>query len=293
MKSKQAPNFFIPGAPKCGTTSLADWLASHPNIYMSPLKEPNYFSSDLHPPHKRSKPQYFRLFKGCSEAHQAIGEASVWYLYSDVAVPRIEKEIPGSRYIVCIRNPAEMAYSLHRELLGGAENIADFERAWRAQRERAQGQQIHARCDKPSFLLYSQSCALGTQLQKLLKRVPQERVLIVFLEDMKDNPREQYKRALDFLGVPDDGRTFFPVSNPRSEKRWYWMAALVSHLIKLRRRLFPYLGTGIIRSLRELNSSSKNSTEITSAMYTELIDYFLEEIQIIERITQRDLSHWR
>ena len=38
------PNFFIVGAPKAGTTSLYEYLKGHPEIYMSPIKEPDYFS---------------------------------------------------------------------------------------------------------------------------------------------------------------------------------------------------------------------------------------------------------
>jgi hypothetical protein len=43
------PNFFIVGAAKAGTTSLYYYLNQHPEIFLSPLKEPNYFSSDINP----------------------------------------------------------------------------------------------------------------------------------------------------------------------------------------------------------------------------------------------------
>jgi Sulfotransferase family len=67
------PNFFILGAPKCGTTSLAVWLSEHPHIYM-PQKEPHFFNTD----HRRflnSRVGYERLFAGANERHRVVGEA--------------------------------------------------------------------------------------------------------------------------------------------------------------------------------------------------------------------------
>ena len=42
--SDRLPNFLIVGAPKSGTTPLANTLDRHPDVYFSPLKEPNFFS---------------------------------------------------------------------------------------------------------------------------------------------------------------------------------------------------------------------------------------------------------
>ncbi|MBK1725926.1 sulfotransferase domain-containing protein [Halorhodospira neutriphila] len=295
MESSLTPNFFIVGAPKCGTTSLASWLAENPYVYFSWLKEPHYFSSDLHRSGVKRRSQYLRLFRDASEEHYAIGEASVWYLYSRVAIPRIEQELPGSLYVICIRNPVDMAYSLHGQFLfHGNENIHDFQEAWHAQSERASGRRIPALCyEDPSELIYGQSCALGNQLKRLLDRVPEERVLIVFLEDMKNDPRGQYKRVLNFLGAPDDGRDNFPARNTGSGARWHPLAKVIGSLLELRRRFVPYLGTGIIRSLGALNRVSGKRRDLTTTMRAEIEDYFEEEIQTIERITHRNLSHWR
>jgi len=41
------PNFFLVGAPKAGTTSLYHYLDQHPEIYMSPIKEPCFFSTEI------------------------------------------------------------------------------------------------------------------------------------------------------------------------------------------------------------------------------------------------------
>src|SRR5438477_11547979 len=114
------PNFFILGAPKCGTTSMAKWLSDHPEIFMSADKELNYYNMD----HKRSEiknyQHYLYFFKKATEKHKIIGEASVWYLFSKEAVPNILKDSNKEvKFLVMIRNPIQMAYSLHQEHVCG------------------------------------------------------------------------------------------------------------------------------------------------------------------------------
>lgn len=124
------PNFFIIGAPKCGTTSLAAWLAEHPQIFMSPIKEPQFFNKDVGFPMK-SLQAYEKLFKDASSGHIAVGEATVLYLYSKVAVRNILDYNPDAKFIVCLRNPVDMAYSLHEQwFFNGIEDIEDFKEAW-------------------------------------------------------------------------------------------------------------------------------------------------------------------
>ena len=81
------PNFFIIGAPKSGTTALYQYLSSHPNIYMCTPKEPHYFSNELNGvAFVKTLDEYQNLFKGKNKNHKIIGEASVWYLYSENAL---------------------------------------------------------------------------------------------------------------------------------------------------------------------------------------------------------------
>jgi len=109
----KTPNFFILGAPKCGTTSMVSWVSEHPCAYLSPWKEPRYFDQDLKTRFRITEPQYLALFEGATEQHIAMGEATVWSPFPRQAVSDIEREIPGARDIVMIRNPVvKMAYAL-------------------------------------------------------------------------------------------------------------------------------------------------------------------------------------
>ena len=98
------PNFFIVGAPRCGTTSLYEYLNHTPGIFMSKVKEPNYFSVSVTPKIKLSqliqdKKQYLSLFKDVKD-EIAIGEASVPYLWDPKAPLLIHEAIPDARIIM-------------------------------------------------------------------------------------------------------------------------------------------------------------------------------------------------
>ena len=180
------PDFFILGAPKCGTTSLAEWLKESPHVFVSTPKEPNFFAPDVIPSVYRTVEQYERLFDGATPAHRAIGEASTVYLQSAVAVPRILAYRPDARFIVMLRSPIEMAVSLHGQMLYSLnEDIASFEDAWDAQEARARGERIPDRCRSPVFLQYGEACRLGSHVERLFRTVDRESVEIVFLEDMR------------------------------------------------------------------------------------------------------------
>ena len=165
------PNFFIIGAPKCGTTSLASWLAEHPEIYFSPTKEPHYFNTD----HRRflnSLQGYERLFAGATVQHRAVGEASVWYMYSAAAVANILDYAGEAKFIVMLRNPIEMAPSLHEELVfTGREDVKEFAEAWSLQDVRRNGQKLPPMVWEPKYVQYGDLCSLGVQLDRVFRLV--------------------------------------------------------------------------------------------------------------------------
>lgn len=290
----QRPNFFIIGAPKCGTTSLAAWLADHPNIYMSPVKEPHFFNTDLQYINTPSPFEYDRLFRATTHMHKVIGEASVFYLYSRDAIPRIEQEIPRARYIVCIRNPVDMAYSLHeQQLFSGDEHLNDFGEAWRLSEQRVQGQVVSHWCREPKLIAYGQVCRLGEQIERLYSNVHRDRVLLLVLDDVKKNPRREYLRVLSFLGIPDDGRQSFPAKNAAKELRWFWLRRGVQTVNRVRRRFgIPRLGTGLASVIEEFNTKTRPRVPMPPELRKKLIGYFREDIRRLEYLLERDLSEW-
>lgn len=292
------PNFFIIGAPKCGTTSLASWLAEHPNVYMSPVKEPNFYNADLGKV-KITRREYEALFSSATDNHHAIGEASTSYLFSRAAVPNIERELPNSRYIVMVRNPMDMAYSFHEQLLFlGFEHVKSFAEAWRLSEERADGRAVTRWCHEPELLDYKSVCRLGEQIERLFATVTRDRVLVIVLDDVKENPRREYVRVLDFLGVDDDCRTDFPIENPAKERRWpglqrvAQMAGRASVSAKQRLGVPRTKGTGVLTKLSALNTHYRPRPPLPPGLRRELQDYFRDDVLLLSRLLDRDLSEW-
>jgi hypothetical protein len=189
------PDFFIVGAPKCGTTSLASYLRTHPKIYMSAIKEPNYFCFDV--PGLRDtydRPEtYGRLFAR-ARPEQLCGEASTAYLFSREAVPAILSANPAAKIIVMVRNPIDMVVSHHsQKLYTLEENEPDPERAWRLSPARAKGEMVGSRCRAPKYLDYQSIGRLGEQVSRLEALVPKDQLLVIVFDDLRADPRRVYR----------------------------------------------------------------------------------------------------
>lgn len=293
------PNFFIIGAPKCGTTSLAAWLTEHPNVFMSPIKEPFYFSKDLSNKWRHSWNGYIKLFDKAKSTHKAVGEASTSYLYSKTAIPMIEETFPESLYIVMLRNPMEMAPSLHEQMIRSFhEDTLDFLEAWNLSPKRRVGERLPNKCKHPILLDYQSWCLLGEQVERLLSLVTQERVLITTLDDMKENPLLEYQKVLNFLGVPYDGRQIFPVHNSSRELRSPLIGRAIRSLAKTVawskhvKGFLPYRSLGIVRRLQTLNTQQKSRQPLALEFSIELEKYFAHDVKKLEKILGRDLKHW-
>src|SRR5262245_23105956 len=115
------PNFFIAGAPRCGTTSLWAYLRQHPDIFMC-AKEPHAFGRDLDSngtgrfEEFRELDRYLRLFEKAGAAKR-VGDASPFYLYSRSAPAEIKSFDPEAKIIIVLRNPVDMVYSVYQKQL--------------------------------------------------------------------------------------------------------------------------------------------------------------------------------
>lgn len=287
-----APSFFIVGAPKCGTTSLAAWLAAHPAVYMPPLKEPAHFAADLKPrrPDRRA---YQALFAAADARHLAIGEASTCYLFSQVAVPAILEQCTAPRFIVCLRNPIEMVRSLHQQVVFDLyEDVRVFEDAWRLQGARREGRRVPWKCREPWVLAYEARCRLGEQVARLLRRVDRKQVLFVLLDDLQAEPAREYRRVLAFLQVPDDGRAVFPVLNRAKDTRSPLVKLGVRFLSELRCAAGVTVRIGIRPVLDRLNTRPVTLAPLTNDVRNQLRTCFAADVRLLGSLIERDLSHW-
>jgi hypothetical protein len=294
MAADRLPNFFIIGAPKCGTTALWEYLVTHPDVFMSPAKEPHFFNVDHSYHWVANREAYEALFAGAPDAAKVVGEASVWYLYSKAAVPEILKAVDDPRFVVMIRNPVDMFPSLHEQLIvSGREDIEDPEAAWAAQERRRRGIDVPKYCLEPQHLQYRDVCALGTQLQRLLAIAPPERVHWILFDDFVKDTRAEYLKVMAFLGLEDDGRRSFPRINSAKGLRSRVLQKLIRTGRQLKQASRLPVKFGIIGRLKQANLNYRDRAPLRPAFRAELARAFSDEISRLEEVTGRDLSAWR
>lgn len=295
------PDFFLVGAPKCGTTALRTWLRAHPRIFMCVPKEPCYFALDF-PAHRvvANRDDYAALFRDAGEEHLAVGEASVIYMYSDVAIAELHKALPSSRLLVMLRNPMDMAVSMHAQALWSCdENIEDFGNAWAACADRRAGDKVPRHCRDSKVLLYDRMPLLGSQLSRLLEIFPRAQVGWWFFDDLVADPRRVYREVLSFLEVPDDGREEFPRVNARkhahsrllslcTEKTPRRMASAAMRL----KRAMGIRRWGVRDALRRANLKPQPQQALRPAVRAAMHAHFAPDIRLLEDITGRKLGHW-
>ena len=301
------PSIFIVGAPRCGTTSLAAYLASHPRVFVSRSKEPHHFGADLD---IRVRPyadrrRYLELFEGAGSAQQAA-EASVLYLYSKIAPREIREFNPSARIIIMVRDPVEMVCSLHaHNLLMGYENLPDLEQALAAEAERRQGRMTSSTCLVPSALQYSALGKYAEHVQRYQEVFGADRVKCILFDDLKEDPERTYRETLAFLGLEPEGSPDFKAHNER--QRWRvqpvgrWTVATFSraHALSarlptriLRRSVLLTLGIAFYfltrPNLGKVVAASRISTELRDA----LRQAFKEDVERLAGLLDRELSSW-
>lgn len=284
------PNVFLAGAPKCGTTSLASWLSTHPKCFVTPKKEPHFFGDYLR--RNMSISEYEGLYADAPQNAVIRLDASTSYFTMPEAVDQILSYCPEARFILMLRNPIDLVYSLHSESLYlGRENITSFEKAWNAQGLRRVGKKVPLSCSNSSMLLYRDQAMLGKSMRYLLRQHPAELVHWVFMEDLQYNPKMVYREVMKFLGLDDDGRENFPKKNSSKRHRFPRINRVLRMLGRARDNLgLP--GMGIRRAFNKNLRVETPREPLTLETRRMLYSAFSEDIDILERLTRRDLSHW-
>jgi hypothetical protein len=182
------PNLFIVGAVKCGTTSLHSYLAQHPRIYMSPVKEPYFFSAPPpgHPTFDEAS--YLSLFRDAS-TEWLRGESSPLYLWDATTPQRIREVAPKSKIIIMLRDPTERAYSHYlMDVEQGSQTLSFLEA-------------IRRELDRP-FHLYVELGRYRDQVERYLSLFSED-VMVIFFESFFDDVEKQLKEVFRFLKVEE------------------------------------------------------------------------------------------
>lgn len=296
------PNFIIGGAAKAGTTSLCHYLNQHPEIFISPEKEPRYFtpemftrdlSGPLRAGARRDPPSlesYLALFSGVI-AETAIGEASTEYLYYPQAPCRIHKLLPEAKLIFVLRNPVDRAFSAYcYQRRDGCESLS-FQAAIAREDFRFQN------CWRPGWL-YVRSGFYYEQLKRYFDFFPAENIRIYRYEQLSKNPLSLCQDIFGFLGVNYE---FEP--NVVERKNVSYLLKYPAFVQSLRRNsaalaaksalLSCFSGsvrTSLPETFRTLFYAPK--PKLSPELRKNLIGLFEPDIKQLEQLTNTDFSDW-
>ncbi|MEQ9359219.1 sulfotransferase family protein [Coleofasciculus chthonoplastes] len=304
------PNFLIIGAMKSGTTSLYNYLKQHPQIYMSPVKEPKFFALEgekLYPGYQENQTFewrgsggltriegirdieiYRQLFTEVSQ-EKAIGEASPLYIYIPKAVERIKYYIPEAKLIAILRHPVDRAYShfinwVQRELEPYNSTFLQVleEEEWRIQNNWS-----------PLFH-YKHRGFYYIQLQRFFSAFPGDKIRVYLYEDLQETPLNLVQDIFRFLNVDD---SFIPnlqnksnVSKIPKNKRFH---KLITQANPMKTILKPFVPKRM-RDRLKTNLQAKNmiKPKLSPELRKQLIEDYRDDIIKLQDLIHRDLSPW-
>lgn len=227
-------DFAICGTQKGGTSALDAYLREHHEICMADSKEVHFFDND--PLFGNGRPDYFiyhSSFKPLA-SHKLVGEATPIYMYWHDAPRRIWEYNPTMKLIILLRNPIDRAYShWNMELSRNAESLPFWD-AIRNEQQRCREalpyqHRVYSYVDRGFYL---------EQLRRLWRFFPQENVLVLKNEYLKEQPDTALGEICGFLGVdnfesvkPKDVHSR-PYSSEMGDKEKDYLRFLFEHEIR-------------------------------------------------------------
>lgn len=315
-KKNKLPNFIIVGAAKAGTTSLNFYLDQHPDVFMCPIKEPHFFSTDialdkfsaeyqirrkrnnidiekyLSGPmtekkwdiYIRSWDQYRRLFKNVSN-EKAIGEISNSYLYSTAAAKNIYDTLPHAKIIIMLRNPIERAFSQYAMRFRDGHTGKSFREELEADiRKKQKGWHISD--------LYLELGLYTKQVQRYLRVFPKRQIKMFIFDDFRKQPAKVMQELLEFLGVDSSIKLDFSQKFNKSTKPRF---VRLNHLITkygLKKKAFRLIPKAYKEKVKALFFTDKGVPTLSDEDRDFLREYYRQEICDLSKLLKRDLNVW-
>jgi hypothetical protein len=298
------PDFFVIGAPKAGTTALHAALARHPQLYLSPVKEPKFFLCEGPPPSQGGpgdahsyrewiwRPDdYERLFDA-APAGTLQGESTPFYLSDPRALDRIRQTVPEARLIAILRDPVDRAYSNWAHLW--ADGLETHDRFMAACAE----EQNRTQAGWAPFWRYLETGLYGRQLSYLYSLFPRHQVLVLRYKWLVDEAPRTLDTVCRFLGVDEGVIVDAPAQNvgtyvpPTTTTRVLQGAMRGGAAVG---RLFPpqVWRKASLPLLWAIQRAPQHRPELAAEDRAELMSYFADDISLLEEVTGWDLADWR
>ena len=314
------PNFFIVGAAKSGTTSLYHYLNQHPEIYMCPIKEPNFHSKDFiisefnenykkrieldlkkylkekklppkHSAHIKRLNEYLELFREVKN-EKAIGEISNGYLYSKVAAKNIYEFDKNAKIIIILRDPVKRAFSgWLMELRLAAESEKDFITAViKDYKKKKKGWGISYN--------YIEGGLYYEQVKRYFDVFPKDQIKIIIFEKMVQNMRDVIGGILKFLNVNinfkiDISEKYNVKELPRFPIINQFIDKIISFkCIKIKLEYYTQFLNKNFKCYKNILFSKKGLPSLSKSDIKYLIPFFKEDIEKLSELVKYDFSDW-
>jgi hypothetical protein len=306
LRGGRLPDFLLVGAPKAGTTALHAALAEHPQLFLSPVKEPKYYlCGDSPPPAYRGpgdahsnqewiwqRQRYLDLFQDAGEGRLA-GESTPFYLYHRDARRRIAADVPRAKLVAVLRDPVDRAYSNWMHLWAdGLEPCADVVEACAREARRVDA-------GWAPFWHYRGLGMYGRQLADLFEHIPREQVLVLRYRALVDDPHTALNRVARFLGVAEDVVTEIPSGNSRPFVHPSVRTRVLGPVVRAGARVGQFLppqawraaSRPLVGQLHQRGNPER--PRLTPEQRDALREPFLEDIALLEELTGESYEDWR
>ena len=303
---KGIPNFFLIGPMKAGTTAVAEGLKSHPDIFLSEVKEPCFFIYQGGNPHgweaggKDSLEWYLGLYRE-AQSQKAVGDASPYY----ISMPHCAREIrnfnPEAKIIAILRNPVLRAFSMYRYWhTNTSEPISadDFVECFLNEKLVHDSEQNRS----GRFGWLQGNGFYGRLLQAYFGAFPREQIKVLFYDELVNDPRLFYERIYRHLGVAT-AEDLYPENrevNPTVERKFKGLHRWLNRgyhgpiARTLKKAKIDVLARGLREGVNSSNVKPKSrQLKFPAERYGELITVYRDDIALLEDMLGVDLEGWR
>lgn len=273
------PTFIIIGAARSGTTSLFNYLEEHPEVFMSQIKEINYFSNPIY--NKKGDDWYLSHFE--NSKMKAIGEASTSYTVAH-ELPNIPQKIfdtLGSiKLIYILRDPIDRLIShythrVHRCLIN--DPLSDV--------------------IKSNDPMLKQGC-YNFQIEQFLKCFPRENLHILTVSELKDDPSNTVNKLYEFLDLtpnlyqPDLTKKHNN-SDTSTRKNMFGRCVFGLYRKFIEQRRIPYRIKGVVLKLAEIGAKKIEKPKLNEEQLNALVEYYKADLDQLSKNYGVDTSKWK
>ena len=297
------PNFIIIGAGRAGTTSLYHYLRQDPKIFMSSIKETNFFAfqegvgdaeAEIRPPTGdlfpiRRMDDYLALFAEAGDA-VAVGEASPLYMYAPGTAERMKDALPEARIIAVLRNPVDRAYSSHLKYVRDGVEQRTLSEAIRDEQSSVNPKSLYGPYN------YLRAGYHARNLAPYFESFPRDRIAVILFEDFARDTKTTLRQILGFLEV---GTAFVPDCSAKHNSSGIPRSPYAHHLLsnsklaKWAKNRFAASGKSPLISLAvKLQNANLMKPGLSPSLRDELTSLYRDDVTALQSIIGRDLTHW-